>query len=158
MNKPEEACPLPLGGNDERIRAMLEKPCTVAVVGMSPKPERPSNEVGIYLHRAGFQVIPVHPAGGEISGLTVYPSLEEIPADPADWDVTVRGAAGLAKTLRQQQDDALLFRDLATLRTDHPVFDDVDELHWRGPTQEFTECCSRLGVKGLSQRAQRGAR
>ncbi|MBU0754405.1 MAG: CoA-binding protein [Planctomycetes bacterium] len=83
MDRPEQACPLPLGGDDDRIRAILEKPRTVAVVGMSPKPERPSNEVGMYLHRAGFTVIPVHPAGGEISGLRVFPSLEEIPKETA---------------------------------------------------------------------------
>jgi len=58
---------------------MLGSPCTVAVVGMSPKPDRPSNEVGLYLHQHGFDVVPVHPKAEKIGGLKVYPSLEAIP-------------------------------------------------------------------------------
>jgi predicted CoA-binding protein len=81
MDKTPEACPMPLGGDDARIKSLLEKPSVVAVVGMSPKAERPSNEVGLYLHRQGFEVIPVHPKAEQIGGLTVYPSLEAIPED-----------------------------------------------------------------------------
>ncbi|MHC4941804.1 MAG: CoA-binding protein [Planctomycetota bacterium] len=81
MDKTPEACPMPQGGDDAKIKSLLEKPTVVAVVGMSPKAERPSNEVGLYLHRLGFNVIPVHPKAEEISGLAVYPSLEAIPKD-----------------------------------------------------------------------------
>lgn len=80
-DKHDEACPMPRRENDARILALLEKPRVVAVVGMSPKKDRPSNEVGLYLQRAGFTVIPVHPAAQEIEGLTAYPSLEAIPAE-----------------------------------------------------------------------------
>ncbi|HET6341645.1 MAG TPA: 5'-3' exonuclease H3TH domain-containing protein [Gemmatimonadota bacterium] len=52
---------------------------------------------------------------------------------------------------------ALLFKDLATLRTDAPLFDDVDELAWRGPTAEFAATAERLGDLRLVERS-RGAR
>lgn len=92
MDQTPEACPLP-SGDDALVREILGKPCTIAVVGMSPKMERPSNEVGLYLHRSGFKVIPVHPKAEEIGGLKAYPSLEAIPKDqPVDLvDLFVAG-------------------------------------------------------------------
>jgi len=64
---------------DDRIRTWLGQPRVIAVVGMSPKPERPSNEVGIYLAEHGFTAIPVHPKAAEIGGLKAYPDLASIP-------------------------------------------------------------------------------
>lgn len=81
MDRIEESCPLPSGEDDATIRALIEPPRVVAVVGMSPKAERPSNEVGVYLRDHGYTIIPVHPKAEEIAGLKVYPSLEAIPAD-----------------------------------------------------------------------------
>jgi 5'-3' exonuclease len=52
---------------------------------------------------------------------------------------------------------ALLFKQLATLRTDAPLFADVDELQWRGPTDSFTACTERLGDPRLLARAQKAA-
>jgi hypothetical protein len=52
-------------------------------------------------------------------------------------------------------DDALLFRTLATLRVDAPVFESIDELHWRGPTEAFGEHCRRMNAPALLERAQR---
>jgi len=52
---------------------------TIAVVGMSPKPERPSHYVGIYLIESGYDVIPVNPGHKEIAGIATYPSLFDIP-------------------------------------------------------------------------------
>jgi 5'-3' exonuclease len=52
---------------------------------------------------------------------------------------------------------ALLFKQLATLRTDAPLFADVDELRWRGPTDSFTACAERLGDPRLLVRAQQAA-
>jgi 5'-3' exonuclease len=52
---------------------------------------------------------------------------------------------------------ALLFKQLATLRTDAPLFPDVDELRWRGPTDNFTACAERLGDPRLLARAQKAA-
>ena len=81
MGFTDEACPLPSRGGEERIKEILTPPRTIAVVGMSPKVERPSYEVGCYLRDHGFDVIPVHPKAGEIAGLKAYPDLGSIPRD-----------------------------------------------------------------------------
>ena len=52
---------------------------TIAVVGMSPKPERPSHYVALYLKENGYDIIPVNPGHEEIAGLKSYPSLKDIP-------------------------------------------------------------------------------
>jgi len=69
-------------GND-RIHTLLESARTIAVVGLSPRPERPSNQVARYLIAAGYRVIPVNPAHAEILGLPCYPDLRAIP-EPVD--------------------------------------------------------------------------
>ena len=51
---------------------------TIAVVGMSPKPERPSHYVSIYMQENGYTIIPVNPGQNEIAGLTAYPSLLDL--------------------------------------------------------------------------------
>jgi len=62
--------------------------------------------------------------------LARYLHIENIPADWQKWDCNVRGARGLSESLLASAENALLFRTLATLRTDVPVFDSVDELRW----------------------------
>ena len=61
-----------------------------------------------------------------------YPHLEDIPDDAAAWDVTVRGAATLAGVLAGHREEARLYRTLATLRTDVPLTESLDDLRWRG--------------------------
>ncbi len=65
--------------DDHRLRALLADTRTIAVVGLSPKPERPSFQVAHYLQAAGYRIIPVHPAVGEVLGEKAYHTLEEIP-------------------------------------------------------------------------------
>lgn len=89
--------------------------------------------------------------------LARYPRLEDVPDDAAAWDVRVRGAARLAGALRAARADAALFRDLATLRTTLPVFEDVDELRWRGPEPRFFDVCARFNAPGYFRRAQAAA-
>jgi hypothetical protein len=72
-----------------------------------------------------------------------------------EWEVPVRGAARLAAALEENRPLAMLFRTLATLRTDVPVFAELDELRWHGPTAAFEEVAQRLGMPGLWERAQR---
>ena len=86
--------------------------------------------------------------------LARYLHLEDIPNDAARWDVRVRGAERLARTLADSRDDAALFRDLATLRTTLPVFDHVDALRWSGPDPRFFDLCARLNASGYFRRAQ----
>jgi 5'-3' exonuclease len=59
------------------------------------------------------------------------------------------------QVLGERRDLALLFKQLATLRTDAPLFADVDELQWRGPTDRFSTCTERLGAPGLIARADK---
>ena len=62
--------------------------------------------------------------------LARYGHLEAIPSDPRDWNVNVASPGRLAQILQRDRDRALLFRDLATLRTDIALFNDVEELRW----------------------------
>ncbi len=89
--------------------------------------------------------------------LARYPRLEDIPDDAAAWDVQVRGAGRLAGALAAAREEAALFRDLATLRTTLPVFDDVDELRWTGPEPRFFDLCARINAPGYFRRAQAAA-
>jgi len=67
--------------------------------------------------------------------------------------VPVRGATRLAATLTEQRARALLFRELATLRTDAPIGADVDGLRWAGPRADFAAWSKRLGTPALHERA-----
>jgi len=82
-----------------------------------------------------------------------YPHLEEIPRDWRQWDVSIRRANRLADSLFAAWDEALLFRKLATLRLDVPVFNSVDDLLWKGPRPEFKRMCERLRAPELLRRA-----
>lgn len=76
--------------------------------------------------------------------LAKFIHLEAIPKDWRDWHVNATNASTLAATLCRDWDQALLFRRLATLRTDIPLFSDVGELKWNGPTPAFDELAARL--------------
>jgi 5'-3' exonuclease len=76
--------------------------------------------------------------------LVKYGHLESIPADWREWHVNTSSASALARTLANERDQALLFRTLATLRTDIPLFDDVDQLRWGGPTPGFAAFAARF--------------
>jgi len=88
--------------------------------------------------------------------LSQYPHLEDIPKDCRQWHPSIRRARPLAESLFSSWNEALLFRTLATLRLDVPVFDSVDELAWKGPQPEFVECCRRMNSVGLHRRATTG--
>ena len=76
--------------------------------------------------------------------LARFGHLEAIPADWRDWHANVASPASLARTLIEHQALALLFRRLATLRTDIVLFDDVEQLRWNGPTPEFPALAKEL--------------
>lgn len=86
--------------------------------------------------------------------LARYGQVTEVPLDPGQWDIEVRGAARLAASLRDGFDDALLFRRIATVDLDAPVSDGVDDLAWAGPVPGFDERCAQLGAEKLAQRAR----
>ena len=91
-------------------------------------------------------------AKGTAALLSKFGRIESIPEDISAWP-KVSGAAGLAALLKEEREKALLFRTLATLRTDVPVFDSaldfIDELHWTAPSQRWPAMEARLKtVKG----------
>jgi 5'-3' exonuclease len=85
--------------------------------------------------------------------LSQYPHFEDIPKDWRRWNPAIRGAERLANVLFAQWQDALLYRVLATLKLDVPVFESVDELEWKGPRPAFERFCDRLRAPALYARA-----
>ena len=102
----------------------------------------------------GIPGIPRWGARSTATVLTRYGSLHDIPADANDWDVKVRGAPALAAGLAERMDDALLYRQLATLRLDVPLSEtDPDGLRWKGVRQpDFAEFCQSFGLESLLNR------
>jgi len=86
-----------------------------------------------------------------------YDTIDAVPDALADWDPDlrkqVRGAASLAGRLAQERHLALLFRQLATLRIERDLLEEVDQLAWTGPTPAFGEVCALLGDERLAERA-----
>ena len=101
------------------------------------------------------------PGWGKLSAATVltrYRHLEDIPDSVSRWDLSVRSAPNLAASLREHRDLAMLFRELATLVTDVPLPESLDDLRWRGaPRAEFEAMAERLGQPALVQRVHRWA-
>jgi len=85
----------------------------------------------------GYPGLPGWGAKSTAAVLARFGHLEQIPDDWREWHVNAASPAKLARTLAEERDRAFLFRTLATLRTDIPVFEDVDELKWHGPTERF---------------------
>jgi 5'-3' exonuclease len=92
----------------------------------------------------GYPGLPGWGAKSSAAVLARFVHLESIPADHREWQVKVAGAASLAVTLVRERERALLFRRLATLRTDIPLFQNVDQLRWNGPTPAFDSVAARL--------------
>ena len=78
--------------------------------------------------------------------LARYGHLESIPDDWRTWGVNAANPGALSTTLARDRARAFLFRDLATLRTNIPVFDDVEELRWSGPTPAFAPLAAKMDL------------
>src|SRR3984893_4413677 len=94
--------------------------------------------------------------GAKAAALTLsqYPHLEDIPKDWRKWDPSIRKARLLSESLFNAWSDALLFRNLATLRLDAPVFHTVEDLRWKGPLPNFEDHCQRMKSADLVRRAK----
>jgi len=102
----------------------------------------------------GFPGLPGWGAKSAAAVLARYDHLEQIPLDVADWDISVRGSAKLAMTLREQFADALLFRRIATVETDVDV-GTVDEWEWTGPTSDLATITAELDAPDVLAKAAR---
>jgi len=83
--------------------------------------------------------------------LAHYRHLESIPDDWRRWELKITGAARLASTLMRDRTAAVLFRTLATLRVDVPVFESIDELRWAGPKEGFSQVAERLDANSQNK-------
>jgi 5'-3' exonuclease len=128
---------------DRRRNAVRDEAGVVAKFGVPPQ------SIPDYLALVGDAAdgYPGLPGWGQKSAAAVlgrFRHLEAIPEDWRVWGVNAASPAALSLTLARQLDRALLFRQLATLRTDIPLFESVDELRWTGPTSEFRALAARL--------------
>ena len=92
----------------------------------------------------GYPGLPGWGAKSSAAVLSKYSHLEQIPRDWREWRVNAPNAGSLAARLSAEYERALLFRRLATLKSDIVLFDDVDELQWKGPTPAFAAVGARL--------------
>jgi len=100
----------------------------------------------------GYPGLPGWGAKGAATVLSRYGTIEAIPDDARDWDLVIRGADKMAAILRDNRDLALLFKDLATLRDQAPLFDSLDDLRWKGPTPAFAAFCEAVEATTLLSR------
>jgi 5'-3' exonuclease len=101
----------------------------------------------------GYPGLPGWGAKSTAAVLAKFKHLEAIPEDYREWRVNASSAATLAAMLERDRKLAYLFRDLATLRTEIPVFDSVDELAWRGPTDRFAPLAARFDAAKTAKRS-----
>ena len=88
--------------SDDVIRRILDATRTIAVVGLSSKPDRPSHDVAAYLQRAGYRIVPVNPRETEVLGEPAYATLRDIPADlPIDLVDVFRRAEETPEVARE---------------------------------------------------------
>ena len=137
---------------DRRRGLVIDEPGVIERWGVPPA------SIPDYLALVGDTAdgIPGIRGWGPRSAATVlarYRHLEDIPDDPARWDIAIRGAPALAAALREQRRAVMLYRTLATLREDVPLDEDLDALRWRGVNQEaLTALCDEIGESGLLER------
>jgi len=139
---------------DRRKELLIDHAGVVAKFGVPP--ESIPDYLGLVGDTAdGFPGLPGWGAKSSATVLARYGHIEDIPTEPGQWDITVRGAAKLATTLRDNLEDALLFRRIATLETDVPGLGTVDDLAWTGPQSGFGEFCERIDGQRLQERADK---
>ena len=87
--------------------------------------------------------------------LARFGRLEDIPADTQRWGLPGARAAQLNETLRSRWQEALLYRQLATLRLDVPLAESPEDLEWRGARHDLLDLCSAWGDTDLPRRISR---
>jgi 5'-3' exonuclease len=126
-----------------RTRTFIDEPGVVKKFGVPPA-SIPDYLALVGDSSDGYPGLRGWGAKSASSVLARFGHLENIPADWKDWHANANRPAALAATLADQRDRALLFRTLATLRSDLPLFRNVDELRWKGPTKAFAALAARM--------------
>jgi len=120
---------------DRRTRAIRDENGVIAKFGVPPA-SIPDYLALVGDSADGFPGLQGWGAKSTAAVLAKYRHLEHIPDDWRTWGVNAANPAALARTLARDRDRARLFRDLATLREDVPLFSSVDELRWEGPVNQ----------------------
>ncbi len=128
---------------NRRTRAILDEPGVIQKFGVPPA-SIPDYLALVGDTADGYPGLAGWGAKTASAVLAKYSHLELIPEDWREWKVNAAKAGALADTLTKEREMALLFRTLATLRTDVPLFEDVEDLKWRGPTPAFSHLAARL--------------
>jgi 5'-3' exonuclease len=136
---------------DRRRDALRDEAGVVARFGVKPQ-SIPDYLAVVGDSADGFPGVAGWGEKAAASTLSHYLHLEHIPKDWQKWDPSIKKARKLSESLFSAWDDALLFRTLATLRLDVPVFENVDELRWQGPRDAFAEVCRRMKATNLPKR------
>jgi 5'-3' exonuclease len=138
---------------DRRREILRDEAGVVAKFGVKP-PSIPDYLAVVGDSADGFPGLPGWGAKAAALTLSQYPHLEDIPKEWQEWNLSIRKARPLSESLFKAWDDALLFRTLATLRLDVPVFETIGDLRWQGPRANFEEFCVRLRSPDLLRRAK----
>jgi 5'-3' exonuclease len=141
---------------DRRRDLARDEAGVVAKFGVKP-PSIPDYLAVVGDNADGFPGVSGWGAKAAAAALSQYAHLENIPKDWKEWNPSIRKARLLSESLFKMWDDALLFRTLATLRLDVPVFDTVEDLGWKGPRPDFEDHCRRMKSPELLRRAQTAA-
>ena len=128
---------------NRRTRVILDEAGVIEKFGVSPE-SIPDYLALVGDAADGYPGLPGWGAKSSAAVLAKFLHLEAIPKDCREWRVNATNASALASTLGKEWDHAVLFRRLATLRTDIALFDDVDQLRWSGPTSAFEKLAPRL--------------
>jgi 5'-3' exonuclease len=145
---------------DRRQNLLRDESGVIAKFGVSPA-SIPDYLALVGDSADGYPGIAGWGAKAASSVLAHYQHLENIPQNLQQWPPTIRRAKTLTESLFAAWNEALLFRTLATLREDAPVFEMIDDLRWQGPQPSFDEFCLRVKSTTLRERAaacQRAAR
>lgn len=138
---------------DRMRKKVLDEQGVVAKFGVSPA-QIPDLLALVGDSADGIPGIPRWGAKSAAALLKAYGSLSAIPAAAESWQLSIRGAAALAESLSARRADALLYKKLATLRTDVPLTEDLDALAYRGPDQARLQAIAeRLSDTSLVERS-----
>ena len=136
---------------NRRTRITLDEAAIVQKFGVSPA-SIPDYLALVGDTADGYPGLPGWGAKSSAAVLAKFLHLESIPKDCREWRVNAANASALAATLCREWDRAVLFRRLATLRTEIRLFEDVDQLRWGGPTPTFDELAARLDAARTERR------
>jgi len=132
---------------DRRTRIVRDEAGVIAKFGVPPA-SIPDYLALVGDSADGYPGLPGWGAKSAAAVLAKFGHIESIPDDWQSWSVNASSPARLAKTLAAERERALLFRTLATLRTDIPLLDSVDDLRWEGPTPAFAPLAAQLDPMG----------